>query len=201
MNCSRFICHIRKLVIFAVISLPLTVNASDELVTAASDGDLNEVKALLDAGANINFVDQYSGWDRTALIAASRNGHVEVVRLLLKHKANPNLGDAGEMTALNRSVKKGHAEVVSLLLSNGADPEAFTDELGRSPLVWSVFFADGNDQSAQISIFSALIEHKAKCVEKLEIWDKTVVMKDKAKKAGDAFYAAYLKGCPDKTGS
>lgn len=49
-------------------------------ITAASDGDLDAVKAYLKDGLDVNSQD----WDKlTALVAAASQGHLKVVKLLL----------------------------------------------------------------------------------------------------------------------
>ena len=68
---------------------------------------------------------------------AARDGHVEVVRLLLQPGADPTAMDHGGATAVHAAVvsrKPGRAKVLSLLLrSSGADIEARTDD-GLTPL-------------------------------------------------------------------
>lgn len=59
------------------------------------------------------------GW--TPLNAASANGHIEVVRLLLENRADITVVDKkGGMPLLTASWY-GHVKVVKLLLENGAD--------------------------------------------------------------------------------
>ena len=51
----------------------------EALIDACLNGQAREVRRLLSGGADINFVDEEG---RTPLMAASRNGHVEVVDML-----------------------------------------------------------------------------------------------------------------------
>jgi ankyrin repeat protein len=59
----------------------------------------------------------------TSLMAASRTGHVDAVRLLLEAGANANVADTyQEQTALMWAAAEGHVDVVKLLLASRADP-------------------------------------------------------------------------------
>lgn len=51
---------------------------------ASSSGRAAAVTLLLNAGANVNATKSSGGW--TALMAASDNGHDEVVKLLIEAK-------------------------------------------------------------------------------------------------------------------
>ena len=51
----------------------------------------------------------------SALMFASAEGHIEVVRLLLKHKADPGLRDKDDDTAENFARQNGHTEIAELL--------------------------------------------------------------------------------------
>jgi len=59
----------------------------DELLKAARNGDLIEVRIALKNGANPNTKD-IDG--RTPLHWAAQGGHVEIVKLLLERGADPN---------------------------------------------------------------------------------------------------------------
>lgn len=63
------------------------------------DHDPQKVMALIEAGANINWQDKMDG--RTALMEASVNGHLNVVKLLLKGGADIGLKDTKGNTALD----------------------------------------------------------------------------------------------------
>jgi uncharacterized protein len=57
----------------------------------------------------------------TALIQASQNGHLEVVRALLAANADVNAKLADGFTALMIASEKGHLDVVRALLAANAD--------------------------------------------------------------------------------
>jgi ankyrin repeat protein len=82
---------------------------------AACIGDLGRVKAFLARGIDINTKDTRN---RTALHYAAKEGHKEVVELLLANGADVN---AGNGTAAELAMNSGHTEIVELLMSKGAD--------------------------------------------------------------------------------
>lgn len=90
------------------------------LLEAASQGDVEAITGLLDAGADVNAV--ISG-DGSPLIAAAREGHVHAVRLLLDRGAGLDLGVPGDGNPLIMAAAAGHLEIVTLLLDRGADIE------------------------------------------------------------------------------
>jgi beta-lactamase regulating signal transducer with metallopeptidase domain len=90
------------------------------LVEAADEGDLDDVRELLDRGVNVNAAVDGDG---TPLIAAARGGHVDIVRLLLDRGADVNLPVPGDGAPLLMAAREGHVEIVRLLLDRGADIE------------------------------------------------------------------------------
>jgi ankyrin repeat protein len=69
-------------------------------------------------------VEEKDDKGRTALIGAARNGHTEVVKLLLNAGANMEAKDTNGWTSLIRVAWNGHTEMVKLLLNAGANMEA-----------------------------------------------------------------------------
>ena len=87
------------------------------LVRAAECGQLAVAEILLKKGADPVFgtLGRFSG--RLPIHFAAEEGHVEVVRLLLKQRdVSPNLTDHQNETALFKAAKNGHEAVVQLLL-------------------------------------------------------------------------------------
>ena len=61
----------------------------------------------------------------TPLYAAAKNGHPEVVKVLLEQQADVNVSCTDDgFTPLHAAAEKGHREVVKLLLANKADLSA-----------------------------------------------------------------------------
>lgn len=102
------------------------------LVLAAGQGHPEIVKALLEAGADVNGIQIGGsealsgevGW--TALMAAARSGLPEVVSLLSQAGANVNVSNAQRETALMQAITSGRVETIQLLLDKGADAKAHT---------------------------------------------------------------------------
>ena len=101
------------------------VRNSQQLVEAAFDGDLDEIKNWIEKGYHIESTD---GRKHTALSEAACQGHLHVVTFLLDSGADPNaLSDTGR-SSIWRASFNGHLEVVKVLLESGADPD-FRDKV------------------------------------------------------------------------
>jgi beta-lactamase regulating signal transducer with metallopeptidase domain len=87
------------------------------LYEAALHGDLDEISALLQAGANVNAV---IAGDGTPLIGAVRSGRPEAVVFLLDRGARPDVTVLGDGTALIAAAQNGNVELVRLLVDRGA---------------------------------------------------------------------------------
>lgn len=86
--------------------------------TAAKEGRLSQVKAMLSVGGNVNSKNPAG---RTALMGAAYNGNRKVVQTLLVEGADPNQTDAQGKTALMMAVANVKLDVVSELIKAGAD--------------------------------------------------------------------------------
>jgi len=85
---------------------------------AVTDGDLETVRRLLRAGAEVNARDRYG---QTALMLAAHRGHREIVEELLRAGADLNLTAKYNLTALMLAVVAGHATVARILARAGTD--------------------------------------------------------------------------------
>ncbi|KAF2726876.1 ankyrin, partial [Polyplosphaeria fusca] len=75
------------------------------------------IKLLIEREVDVNAVVDYYG---TALQAASRRGHVEVVNMLLQAGSDVNIVAGEHKTALRAAIIGAHEKVVQILISNGA---------------------------------------------------------------------------------
>ena len=91
------------------------------LLKAAEQGDLGKVVRLVERGVSVHTKTPVRAI--TPLFIASNIGCADIVRLLLKHGADPNCVEREEgMTPIYVASKEGHTEVVYELLCVGADP-------------------------------------------------------------------------------
>ncbi|GAB4221794.1 MAG: glutaminase A [Francisella sp.] len=90
----------------------LHLNLTLELIWAASNGDISEIKRALALGADINQGDYDK---RTALHLAAAEGHEEIVEYLLYKGANPNVKDRWGATPLDDAKSHNNLNIVKLL--------------------------------------------------------------------------------------
>ena len=102
----------------------------DALHRAAQAGDIDGLKAALDAGVDVNASDS-RGW--TALMHAANKGYTLLVVPLLGAGADTNLRAADGATALFVAALHGHAEIVAALLRAGTDA-SIQGPKGMTPL-------------------------------------------------------------------
>lgn len=101
------------------------------LVDAAARQDAKTVRALLDAGADVN-VARADG--ATALLWAAHWDDHDVARLLLSAGADPDAADDHGVTPLIRACENASARMVATLLAGGADADA-AQANGLTPLM------------------------------------------------------------------
>lgn len=89
---------------------------TEKLLQLVGDEKYDEVKALLQEGADVNVKDE--GTDTTALHVAASNGFTGILRLLLDEGAYVNAQDSTEQTPLHIAVRKDHIDCCQLLLEH-----------------------------------------------------------------------------------
>jgi uncharacterized protein len=115
----------------------LDLNA--QLLIAAQNGNIKEVRSLISQATDVNVRDEY-GW--TPLLWAAMNGHTDVVRVLLVSGANPNTRNKYGWTPLMWAAGQGYGEIVRSLIASGARLNA-QDRNGWTAIMWAW---DGNHQ-------------------------------------------------------
>jgi pectate lyase len=101
------------------------------LQEAASTGDLDTIRMLVDDGADVDSLDPCDHLSKTALCRAVVGGHEEIVKFLLAKGADVNFGGVGE-PPLHCAVRNGLKTMVELLVEAGADVNAKTGG-GKTP--------------------------------------------------------------------
>ena len=130
------------------------------LVYATRSNDLETVKVLLEAGADINQVTGY-GW--SPLLVATQNRYYKLAAYLIERGANPNLPNKGGWNPLylatdNRNIENGdypvrkgdmdHLDFIKLLLDKGADVNARLKDSTETRTVFTNQWLDENGATA-----------------------------------------------------
>ena len=98
------------------------------------------------------YVSSRGGQRGTALHSASAQGHLQVVRYLLRYGVDINIRDSGLETPLLLSSWKGHSDVIQCLLEHGADVN-LRDQFQHTPLMLAVYWG--------VDAVRLLLEHNA----------------------------------------
>ena len=143
-----------------LVSLCLDANvafsqASKSIQQAAVDGNLDEVKALLAKGTDVNLKNR-QGY--TPLHAGARHGRKAVVELLIDKGADINSKEANSKTALFLAAEYGRKEIVELLLAKGVDVNVAT---GGGENALSIAKKTGNTEIADLLVKKGATEPKA----------------------------------------
>ena len=151
------------------------------LVYAVRSNDLESVKVLLAAGADINQVTGY-GW--SPLLVATQNRYYKLGAYLLDHGANVNLANKGDWTPLylatdNRNIESGdypvrkgdmdHLDYIKLLIDKGANVNARLKDSTETRTVFTNQWLDENgataflraSQSGDVPLMKLLLAHGA----------------------------------------
>ncbi len=103
----------------------MTIPNDINLLEAAEKGDLKQVKKCFKSffrkkTVNINIIDNNNN---SPLILAAKNGHTEIVKILIEHKANVNTQNISHTTPLMSAVTFGDYETTKILLEHSAQTE------------------------------------------------------------------------------
>ncbi|MEO7901916.1 MAG: ankyrin repeat domain-containing protein [Capsulimonas sp.] len=127
-------------------------NGTSAIDSAATAGDTEVVRFLLDRGARLDLPSHEAdilGTPHTAtngyyaLVGAiyEDKHNPTLVRLLLTHSASPNSDSPSEMTPLGAAASSGDAQIVRLLLEHGARP-GDKDYYERTPISYAASHPD-----------------------------------------------------------
>jgi len=125
--------------------------AEEEMRQAALEGDGENVNKLLEAGTQVNAMDQDG---HTALMYAAFNGHSKIVLALLENGAGVDRRDLMGRTALLYASTGPFPETVKILLEKGAKPNIIDSDEHFTPLMHAA--AEGN-----LDVVKILLEYEA----------------------------------------
>jgi ankyrin repeat protein len=145
------------------------------LMFAAALGYLDLVRAILDAGAELEARTELG---ESALVLAADNGWAEGAAMLLERGADVNARMSNGWTALMRAADKGHSEIVGILLENKADANLKATDGGLTALMAASSFG-------LVDTVKMLIEKGADVNARIESTGDT------------ALYVAVYKNLPD----
>ncbi|KAK4483148.1 hypothetical protein RD792_010328 [Penstemon davidsonii] len=112
-------------------------NGFDALHIAAKQGDLEVVKALMEAHPELSMTVDIS--NTTALHTAAAQGHIEVVNYFLESESSlATIAKSNGKTALHSAARNGHVKVVKALLSKEPGIIMRTDKKGQTALHMAV---------------------------------------------------------------
>jgi len=117
-----------RIVLTGLIAFNLWPDATgaDELRDAVDAGDVDATLAAIVGVTDPKLLAR-------PLYFSARDGHAEIVALLLDHGADPD-AELSFGTPLRIAARNGHAEIVALLLAKGADPDATSGEQEQAAL-------------------------------------------------------------------
>jgi ankyrin repeat protein len=160
---------------------PKDGGALTPLIYAVRANDLDSVKVLLAAGADVNQVTGY-GW--SPLLVATQNRYYRLGAFLMDHGADVNLANKGGWTPLylatdNRNIESGdypvrkgdldHLDFIKLLLDKGANVNARMKDSTETRTVFTNQWLNENgataflraSQSGDIALMRLLLAHGA----------------------------------------
>jgi len=129
---------------------PLLAAAQAESAQLFSAIKHNEHKAVVQMISSLKDVNVRDEKGFTPLHYAAREGHVDLVKLLMSYGADLNARNEDEWTPLHKASLHGHVEVIKLLLAGGADVNA-ADPIGITPL----YLASAHNHTEAIAVLEA----------------------------------------------
>jgi ankyrin repeat protein len=115
----------------------------DDFVRSAAEGDQKALGLFFAAGFDVN-TPNTAGY--TGLMVAAERGRPDIVKLLVDHKADPNVAGRDGSTALMLAAENNQPEIVKLLIGHGADPNR-------------------QDHNGWTAVLKAAYQGNAKCIE------------------------------------
>jgi ankyrin repeat protein len=166
--------------VLAILTLSLLVDTSilqaadeESLSKAVLSGDINVVKNSMEKGGSVSERDAQFG--TSPLHVAAVFGHTEIVKLLLRNKADVNAKDKEGETPLLAALVNGHSDIGELLVNKGAKVD-IKDKNGWTPLHFAASL--GNEDLVRLLVEKGL-DSKAKTSEGKTPLDLAIASKHK----------------------
>jgi ankyrin repeat protein len=171
----------------------IAVYAADinsELMEAIRTQDVQKVRAMISAGANVNAnmnTTNQSGITPLMATAATSEGPIEIGKLLLGKGAKVNAKDWLGWTPLMYASYNGRTDLAKLLLKKGAEVNAVSNT-GWTPLIYAAY-------KGQVEIGKLLIENGADPNAKTRKGETALSI---AESRGESDFAELLRQTPRK---
>ena len=118
-------------------------NQTEIFLNFVKDGDIAEVRLLLDQGIDAN--SYLLDGEETALQVAVEHGHIDIVQLLLDKGASIGIEDDGGWNLLSTAVDGGQLDILQLLLGRGASIDLITGDDSVGQLMYNAVIKNDSD--------------------------------------------------------
>jgi ankyrin repeat protein len=158
---------------------------------AASNDDVELVRALVRAGANVKVKNQFG---TSALTEAAIVGSAPIIDVLLKAGADPNTKNPEGETPLMAAARSGKVAAAKVLMEAGADVNAKEEFGGQSALMWAA-------AQSQAEMVKFLATHGADVNARgvVRNWERKVITEPRPKDLNQGGFTALLyaarEGC------
>merc|ERR1712166_74727 len=145
----------------------MALNLNDKLLGAVLAGDAATVREMIKENSSLDITSEPLGSQCSHI--AAKNGHANVITLLMAHGCSRDTPDQQGNTALHAAVASlprmhGGLQVVSLLLTSAADPLLANDN-GKTPFHLAVAM-DALDDSLAVAVLKTVIQRCVNvCIE------------------------------------
>lgn len=178
-----------------------SMDINKKLLKAAQENKINLVQELLDAGANINALDDEL--EHTPLILAVSFNYEDIIKLLINRGADINAGNKRKVTPIYYALHRNNLPLVKLLKDSGAEVDLnialhnavlmgyfklakylilsganvnFKSAFDETP-IFQAFNTVEKNRSTCIKLVKLLLKHKANVNVKQSFFDETILHK------------------------
>ena len=122
-------------------------SSNSALRDAATQGDIDTLRALLDAECDTSHINEPDWAGRAPLMYAAQEGHTDCVQLLLQRGADVNKRSGCRSSSAHYAAGRGHRGSLLALLDGGCDVDA-RDNWNMTPLMWAA--QEGHAECVQL---------------------------------------------------